>query len=95
MKITKAKIYLGNINGQHLPLGVLLRDREMFDAADSPDGEPFQMYRAAAAADILLWRDQVLKDLEHRGVLVVDAFPDELTAPLINRYLEVKAQHLL
>ncbi len=87
--------YLGNINGQHLPLGVLLRDREMFDAADSPDGEPFQMYRAAAAADILLWRDQVLKDLEHRGVLVVDAFPDELTAPLVNQYLEVKAKHLL
>ena len=87
--------YLGNINGQHLPLGVLLRDREMFEAADSPDGEPFQMYRAAAAADILLWRDQVLKDLEHRGVLVVDAFPDELTAPLVNQYLEVKAKHLL
>ncbi len=87
--------YLGNINGQHLPLGVLLRDREMFDAADSPDGDKFQMYRAAAAADILLWRDQVLKDLEHRGVLVVDAFPDELTAPLVNQYLEVKAKHLL
>ncbi len=87
--------YLGNINGQHLPLGVLLRDREMFEAADSPDGDTFQMYRAAAAADILLWRDQVLKDLEHRGVLVVDAFPDELTAPLVNQYLEVKAKHLL
>jgi uncharacterized protein (DUF58 family) len=87
--------YLGNINGQHLPLGVLLRDREMFDAADSPDEDPFQMYRAAAAADILLWRDQVVKDLTHRGVLIVDAFPDELTAPLVNQYLEVKAKHLL
>lgn len=87
--------YLGNINGQHLPLGVLLRDREMFEAADSPDGDEFQMYRAAAAADILLWRDQVLRDLEHRGVLIVDAFPDELTAPLVNQYLEVKAKHLL
>jgi uncharacterized protein (DUF58 family) len=87
--------YLGNINGQHLPLGILLRDREMFEAADSPDGGSFQMYRAAAAADILLWRDQLLKDLVHRGVLVIDAFPDELTAPLINRYLEVKAKHLL
>jgi uncharacterized protein (DUF58 family) len=87
--------YLGNINGQHLPLGVLLRDREMFEAADSPDGDTFQMYRAAAAADILLWRDQVLKDLEHRGVLIVDAFPEELTAPLVNQYLKVKAQHLL
>ncbi len=87
--------YLGNINGQHLPLGILLRDREMFEAADSPDGDDFQMYRAAAAADILLWRDQVVKDLTHRGVLVVDTFPDELTAPLINQYLEVKAKHLL
>lgn len=87
--------YLGNINGQHLPLGILLRDREMFEAADAPDGDPFQMYRAAAAADILLWRDQVIKDLVYRGVLVVDAFPDELTAPLVNQYLEVKAKHLL
>ncbi|QDT03281.1 hypothetical protein K227x_16630 [Rubripirellula lacrimiformis] len=87
--------YLGNINGQHLPLGVLLRDREMFDAADSPGGDSFSMYRSAAAADILLWRDQVLKDLEHRGVLIVDAFPDELTAPLVNQYLEIKAKHLL
>ena len=63
--------YLTNLTGQHLPLGVLLRDREMFEAADNPDGGEFQMYRAAAAADILLWRNQVLKDLEHRGVLVL------------------------
>jgi hypothetical protein len=36
-----------------------------------------------------------VKDLTHRGVLIVDAFPDELTAPLVNQYLEVKAKHLL
>lgn len=87
--------YLTNIRGQHLPLGVMLRDREMFEAADSPDGGRFEMYRAAAAADIVLWRDQVLKDLTHRGVLIVDEFPDELTAPLVNQYLEIKAKHLL
>ncbi|WP_068258367.1 DUF58 domain-containing protein [Rubripirellula obstinata] len=92
--------YLGNITGQHLPLGVLLRDRQMFDAADTPDGpmgegDEFSMYRSAAAADILLWRDQVIRDLSHRGVLTVDAFPDELTAPLVNEYLKVKAKHLL
>jgi uncharacterized protein (DUF58 family) len=87
--------HLTNINGQHLPLGVVLRDRTMFEAADSGADEGFEMYRAAAAADILLWRDQVLTDLEHRGVLVVDAFPDELTAPLVNQYLEIKAKHLL
>ena len=87
--------HLSHLSGRHLPLGVLLRDREMFEAADSPSEEPFAMYRAAAAADILLWRDQVLSDLQHRGVLVLDAFPDELTAPLVNQYLDVKAKHLL
>ena len=87
--------YLGNLSGQHLPLGVLLRDRQMFDAADHPDGGEWQMYRAAAAADILLWRDQVLRDLQHRGVLTIDAFADELTAPLVNQYLDVKAKHML
>ncbi|MEO1615019.1 MAG: DUF58 domain-containing protein [Planctomycetota bacterium] len=87
--------YLGNINGQHLPMGVILRDRTLFEAADQPDGSEMNLYRAAAAADILVWRDQVLKDLEHRGVLLVDTFPDELTAPLVNQYLEIKAKHLL
>ncbi len=109
--------YLSNLTGTHLPLGVLLRDREMFAAADAPQhaalaaiaatpaGElpppasesidDFTMYRAAAAADILVWREEILTGLRHRGVLVVDAFPDELTAPLVNQYLDVKAKHLL
>lgn len=105
--------YLSNLSGTHLPLAVLLRDREMFDAADAPmmaslaaaettnDGssgdliDDFTLYRAAAAADILVWREEVLAGLRHRGVLCVDAFPDELTAPLVNQYLEVKAKHLL
>lgn len=108
---------LSNLTGTHLPLGVLLRDREMFEAADAPHnaalasfattpaGHPppqasetvdeFTLYRAAAASGILVWRDEVLRGLRHRGVLVVDAFPDELAAPLVNQYLEVKAKHLL
>ncbi|MDB4810005.1 DUF58 domain-containing protein [bacterium] len=87
--------YLSNLQGPHLPVGVLLRDRVMFDAAENSEEGDFEMYRAAAAADILLWRDQVLKDLTHRGVLVIDAFPDQLTASLVNQYLEIKAKHLL
>jgi len=87
--------YLSNIRSRHLPLGILMRDRNMFDAADHPEGGPMNLYRAAAAADILLWRKQILTDLTHRGVLIVDAFPDDLAAPLVNEYLRVKAKHLL
>jgi len=50
---------------------------------------------AAAAAEMLVWREEVLSGLRHKGVLVVDAFPDELSAPMVNQYLQVKAQHLL
>ncbi|QDS95489.1 hypothetical protein FF011L_42850 [Roseimaritima multifibrata] len=87
--------YLGNISGRHLPVGVLLRDRQMFDTADHPGGGRENMLRAAVASEILCWRDQVIRDLTHRGVLMVDTFPDELTAPLVNQYLEIKAKHLL
>lgn len=57
-----------------------------------PDAE---LYQAAAAADILLWRRRVLANLENQGVLLVDTFPEDLTAPLVNQYMEIKARHLL
>lgn len=87
--------YLSNLVGQHLPLGVLLRDRSLFEAVETEHLQGSRLYRAAAAADILTWRHQVLTDLEHRGVLALDVFPEEMTAPLVNRYLDVKARHLL
>jgi uncharacterized protein (DUF58 family) len=87
--------YLGNLVGRHLPLGVLLRDRHLFAAADTPPQTEDDLFRAAAAAEILTWRHQVLRDLEHQGVLVMDLFPEDMTAPLVNKYLEIKARHLL
>lgn len=87
--------YLGNLVGRHLPLGVLIRDRQLFDAADHPTADPAQLYRSAVASEILCWRDQVIHDLRHRGSLVLDVFPEEMTAPLVNQYLQVKAKHLL
>jgi uncharacterized protein (DUF58 family) len=87
--------YLGTLVGRHLPLGVLLRDHRLFDAADHDPQNDEELYRAAAAAEVLTWRHQVLCDLEHRGVLALDVFPEDMTAPLVNQYLEIKARHLL
>jgi uncharacterized protein (DUF58 family) len=92
--------YMTNLVGRHLPLGILLRDHQLFDAVEVPE-VPLerltddQLYPAAAAADILNWRQQVLTDLETKGVLSLDVFPENMTAPLVNRYLEIKARHLL
>ena len=87
--------HLTNLVGCHLPLGVLLRDRRLFEAVEAEHPQGQQLWRAAAAAEILTWRRQVLADLQSKGVLSLDVFPEQMTAPLVNRYLEVKARHLL
>ena len=87
--------YLSTIVGRHLPLAVLLRDHELFSAADANWQDDAELFRSAAAAEILCWRHEVLTDLQHQGVLSLDVFPEDMTAPLINQYLEVKARHLL
>lgn len=83
--------YLTSLTGRHLPMAVLLRDHTLFDAAENPAGQ----FQDVAARDILNWRSGVLRDMESRGVLSLDVFPEQMTAPLVNRYLEVKARHLL
>ena len=87
--------YLANLVGRHLPLGILLRDRQLFNAAEVDHPRDDQLWLAAAASEILTWRHQVLTDLQSKGVLSLDVFPEEMTAPLVNRYLEIKARHLL
>jgi len=93
------KQYLGSLTGRHLPLGVLLRDQEVFDAIDEFESVPRPskktIFEAAAATEVLTWRHQIIRDLKHQGVLAMDLFPEQLTSELVNQYLEIKARHLL
>jgi uncharacterized protein (DUF58 family) len=87
--------HLGNIVGRHLPLGVFLRDQDLFALADqSPDEGP-GLYAGAVAASMLTWRERIMARLRLKGALTLDVFPAEITAPLINQYLQIKARHLL
>lgn len=70
---------------------------EMGTPVNVPPGQDPReaVYTAAAAADIIRRRQEQLAALRARGVLLVDAFPEELTGELVSRYLEIKARHLL
>ncbi len=87
--------YMQNLIGCHLPLLVLLRDHRVFEAADNPAPDPMVLYRSAAAAQLLVWRDQVIRRMRARGGLALDVFPDDMTSPMVNEYLEIKARHML
>ena len=84
---------------RHLALCVLFRD-EALDATAEPHGRggdmnPADLYQRAAAAEAILWRDRLVRDLEAAGALVLHVSPRKLTPALINRYLHIKAQRLL
>jgi uncharacterized protein (DUF58 family) len=87
--------HLGNLVGKHLPLLVLLRDHDIFALADGAGDSGPGLYRGAAAAALLNRRERAQAAQRRRGVLTLDLFPDEMTAPLINQYLQIKARHLL
>lgn len=96
---------------RHLPLLVLFRDvdvdRLLEPAADRlamrgagpkrprAAERDVELYVRAAAAEVVSWRDRVALDLKKQGALILDVAPQRLTPALINRYLEIKARHLL
>jgi hypothetical protein len=49
----------------------------------------------AAAAEMLLWRDRIHREMQRAGVLVLDVLHNQLTGSLVTRYLEVKARGLI
>lgn len=88
-----------SLRPRHLPVCVLFRDPDLDRLAEPstglaavPDGE---LYVAAAAAETILWRERLVRDLKTGGALVLHVPPRQTTPALINRYLQIKAQHLL
>lgn len=91
---------------RHLPLIVLFRDVDVHGLLEPPRAAVPQaarpselaeldLYTRGAAAELVSWRDQLIRTLKNQGALILDVDPSELTPALINRYLEIKARHLL
>lgn len=88
--------YARGLLPRHLPLIVLLRDPEIETMAlVRHDDDEAALYRRAAAAETLGWHDRLVRRLRALGAHVLDVEPRQLTADLVNRYLEIKVRHLL
>ena len=88
---------------RHLPLIVLFRDVEVHALLEGPPRSALpqaqvtelDLYTRGAAAELVSWRDQLIRTLKNQGAMILDVDPSDLTPALINRYLEIKARHLL
>jgi uncharacterized protein (DUF58 family) len=89
LRVTRA------LGARHLALCALFRDPALEAAADAPAPTSLALYRRGAAAEAVLWRERLVRDLRQGGVLVLHALPGALTPALVRRYLEIKAQQSL
>ncbi len=85
---------------RHLPLIVPFRDIDvdalaLGQTADTAALSGAAPYVRAAGAELVSFRDRLVRELKRRGAHVLDCNPGDLTPALINRYLEIKARHLL
>jgi uncharacterized protein (DUF58 family) len=81
---------------KHLTLLVALRNDDLYAAAGPDDrGGTARLYERAAAEELILARDEGLEAMRRSGVVVVDVSPAQMTAAVVNRYLELKSRGAL
>jgi uncharacterized protein (DUF58 family) len=85
------------LSRRHLPLIIPFRDPDLENllAPANAREDAVALYTRAAAAEVAEWRNRLLMDLKKHGAHILDVLPRALTPALINRYLEIKARHLL
>ncbi len=86
---------LAMLQPHHLAACVTLLDTKVLRLAEAPVVDAASAYSQAVARQMLDDRARATAELSHRGVLVVDTPAEQLSAALVNRYLEVKERMLL
>jgi uncharacterized protein (DUF58 family) len=87
--------HLGKAASRHLPIVVALRNPDLEATAQLAAKTPADVYRRAAAEELLQARAAALTQMQRSGVLVADSRPTDAVPDVVNRYLDVKRRGLL
>ena len=87
--------HLGRAAERHLPIAVAIRNPELEAAATLDAKDEADVYRRAAAEELLQARAAALAAMQRAGVLVADTRPTDAVPSAVNRYLDVKRRGLL
>lgn len=86
---------LSKLQARHLVVAVSLLDSNLLRTAEQESTTPESIYVRAAAVQILEERRKALRQLEQRGITVIDTPAEQLSAELVRQYLEIKDRILL
>lgn len=80
---------------RHLVLFVTMRQVDMLALAAHRPANSHQMFNVAAAQELVHRRLLLMAQLRNQGALTIETDAENLTAAVLNRYLDVKEQALL
>ncbi|MGZ6954139.1 MAG: DUF58 domain-containing protein [Acidimicrobiia bacterium] len=80
---------------RHAVMVVSVLDPELEDLVRTPPREPLDVYRAAAALDVLAPRESLRHRLTRLGTIVVEARPEQLAEASVRAYLTAKLRSQL
>ena len=80
---------------RHLVLLAVISQPELRQVASEKPGNLGEMYRTAAALEIVQRREIFLRQLRQQGALTLEVEPERLSTAVMNRYLEVKERSLI
>lgn len=83
------------LRSPHLVLGAFLRNVPLHERLNSIPATDLDAFQIAAAAEMIAGQSLQIAQLQQSGLLVIDTLPEQLSANLISRYLDIKARHLL
>lgn len=87
--------YAGQMSGRHLVVFSVISQADLMATGRRIPKTEDDLFRHAAALEIIERRDLLLRRLRQNGVLAFDLAPGVLAESLVNQYLEIKDRGLL
>ncbi len=79
----------------HVLVVVFFKNRELVDMSEENAEDLNAVYQKTIAEKFVFEKQQVIKELNNRGVYTVHTYPEDLTVNTINKYLEMKARNAI
>jgi uncharacterized protein (DUF58 family) len=87
--------YAMHLTSRHLVLFAAMAQPDLNALAAATPKSKDEMYRHAAALEIVQRRDLLLRSLRQHGVLTLEVMPEMLASSIVNQYLDIKERNLL
>jgi len=87
--------YLKQLNKSHLLVVIFFQNTELQQLLESNPASTQEIYDKVVAEKFAFEKRQIIKKLQHHGIQSVLTKPADLTVDVINKYIELKARHLI